>query len=119
MLFDTHAHYYASAFNEDRDEVLSSLPGEGVGLVLCPGNDLWSSRRCIEMAEQYPYIYAAAGIHPEDALNLPEDWLAQIEEMAAHPSIPFTALMGWPGISPWTEEPGGLRSMGSPRVRLD
>ena len=52
MLFDTHAHYYSSAFDEDRDQVLSSLPGEGVGLVLCPGNDLWSSRRCIEMAEK-------------------------------------------------------------------
>ena len=94
MLFDTHAHYYSSSFNEDRDEVLSSLPGEGVGLVLCPGNDLWSSRRCIEMAEQYPYLYAAAGIHPEDALNLPEDWLAQIEEMAAHPKVKAIGEIG-------------------------
>ena len=33
--------------------------------------------------------------------------------MAAQRSILFTALMGWPGIAPWTEEPGGLRSTGS------
>jgi TatD DNase family protein len=107
MLFDTHAHYYASAFNEDRDEVLSSLPGEGVGLVLCPGNDLWSSHRCIEMAEQYPYIYAAAGIHPEDALNLPEDWLAQIEEMAAHPKVKAIGEIGLDYY--WKEVPHDLQ----------
>ena len=107
MLFDTHAHYYSSAFNEDRDEVLSSLPREGVGLVLCPGNDLWSSRRCIEMAEQYPYIYAAAGIHPEDALNLPEDWLAQIEEMAAHPKVKAIGEIGLDYY--WKEVPHDLQ----------
>ena len=107
MLFDTHAHYYSSAFDEDRDEVLSSLPGEGVGLVLCPGNDLWSSRRCIEMAEQYPYIYAAAGIHPEDALNLPEDWLAQIEEMAAHPKVKAIGEIGLDYY--WKEVPHDLQ----------
>ena len=107
MLFDTHAHYYSSAFNEDRDEVLSSLPGEGVGLVLCPGNDLWSSRRCIEMAEQYPYLYAAAGIHPEDALNLPEDWLAQIEEMAAHPKVKAIGEIGLDYY--WKEVPHDLQ----------
>ena len=37
MLFDTHAHYYAEAFDPDRDAVLSALPAAGVGLVLCPG----------------------------------------------------------------------------------
>ncbi|MBR3753063.1 MAG: TatD family hydrolase [Ruminiclostridium sp.] len=107
MLFDTHAHYYSSSFNEDRDEVLSSLPGEGVGLVLCPGNDLWSSRRCIEMAEQYPYLYAAAGIHPEDALNLPEDWLAQVEEMAAHPKVKAIGEIGLDYY--WKEVPHDLQ----------
>ena len=107
MLFDTHAHYYSSSFHEDRDEVLSSLPGEGVGLVLCPGNDLWSSRRCIEMAEQYPYVYAAAGIHPEDALNLPEDWLAQIEEMAAHPKVKAIGEIGLDYY--WKEVPHDLQ----------
>lgn len=43
MLFDTHAHYYAEAFDPDRDAVLSALPAAGVGLVLCPGCDLDTS----------------------------------------------------------------------------
>ena len=37
MIFDTHAHYDASAFEKDRDELLSSLPRRGVGLVVDPG----------------------------------------------------------------------------------
>ena len=64
MLFDTHAHYYASAFDQDRDQVLASLPGEGVGLVLCPGNDLDTSRESIRLAEKYPYVYAAGPERP-------------------------------------------------------
>ena len=54
MLFDTHAHYYDDAFDADRDEVLSSLPQNGVGLVLCPGCDIPTSRACVELAEKYP-----------------------------------------------------------------
>ena len=107
MLFDTHAHYYSSAFDEDRDQVLSSLPGEGVGLVLCPGTDLWSSRRCIEMAEQYPYLYAAAGVHPEDALDLPADWLQQVVAMAAHPKVKAIGEIGLDYY--WKEVPHDLQ----------
>lgn len=54
MLFDTHAHYYAEAFDPDRDAVLSALPAAGVGLVLCPGCDLDTSRQSIQLAEALP-----------------------------------------------------------------
>ncbi len=107
MLFDTHAHYTDAAFDEDRDQVLNALAGEGVGLVLCPGNDLWSSRRAIELAETYPFLYAAAGIHPEDALGLPEDWLRQVEEMAAHPKVKAIGEIGLDYY--WKEVPHDLQ----------
>ena len=56
MLFDTHAHYYSEAFDPDRDEVLSALPAAGVGLVLCPGCDLPTSRQSIDLAERSPHV---------------------------------------------------------------
>ena len=87
MLFDTHAHYYSEAFDPDRDEVLSALPAAGVGLVLCPGCDLPTSRQSIDLAERYPHVYAAAGVHPEDALGLPADWLDQVAAMTPHPKV--------------------------------
>ena len=94
MLFDTHAHYYSEAFDPDRDEVLSALPAAGVGLVLCPGCDLPTSRQSLDLAERYPHVYAAAGVHPEDALGLPADWLDQVAAMTRHPKVKAIGEIG-------------------------
>lgn len=108
MLFDTHAHYYAEQFDPDRDEVLSSaLPAANVGLVLCPGCDLESSRQSIALAEQYPFLYAAAGVHPEDALGLPDDWLEQVEAMTRHPKVKAVGEIGLDYY--WQEVPRDLQ----------
>lgn len=107
MLFDTHAHYYAEQFDPDRDEVLSALPAANVGLVLCPGCDLESSRQSIALAEQYPFLYAAAGVHPEDALGLPDDWLDQVEAMTHHPKVKAVGEIGLDYY--WQEVPRDLQ----------
>ena len=107
MLFDTHAHYYAEAFDEDRDQVLAALPAAGVGLVLCPGCDLPTSRQSIALAEQYPFLYAAAGVHPEDALGLPEDWLDQVAQMTRHPKVVAVGEIGLDYY--WKEVPRDLQ----------
>ena len=86
-IFDTHAHYDADRFDSDRDALLSAMPGVGVGLVLDPGCDLPSSRAAAELAERYPHVYAAVGIHPETAGSQPADYLAQLEKLAAQPKV--------------------------------
>ena len=86
-IFDTHAHYDADRFDSDRDALLSAMPGVGVGLVLDPGCDLPSSRAVAELAERYPHVYAAVGIHPETAGSQPADYLAQLEKLAAQPKV--------------------------------
>lgn len=65
MLFDTHAHYDDSRFDDDRDEILRSMPENGVGLILNPGCDIETSKKAIQYAESYSHVYAAVGIHPE------------------------------------------------------
>ena len=67
MLFDTHAHMDDHAFDTDREELLEALPGQGIGLVMNPGCNLESSRNVSRLAEQYDYIYAAVGSHPDAA----------------------------------------------------
>ncbi len=94
MLFDTHAHYYDEAFDADRDQVLSALPGAGVGLVLCPGCDIPTSQASLELAEKYPHVYAAVGIHPENLDGVSLDHLDQIEAMAAHPKVKAIGEIG-------------------------
>ena len=71
MLFDTHAHYDDERFDEDRDALLTSMPENGVGLILTPGCDVESSRKAVGYAQKYPFVYAAVGIHPE---NIDEKW---------------------------------------------
>lgn len=107
MLFDTHAHYYDRAFDADRDQVLSALPGSGVGLVLCPGCDLPTSREAIALAERYPHVYAAAGVHPEDALGLPENWLEEVERLTRHPKVKAIGEIGLDYY--WKEVPRDLQ----------
>lgn len=107
MLFDTHAHYYDQAFDGDRDAVLAALPESGVGLVLCPACDLESCRAAIQLAEAYPHVYAAVGIHPEDALGLPPDWLQQLEAMSRHPKVKAIGEIGLDYY--WKEVPHDLQ----------
>ena len=85
MYFDTHAHYDDKAFDADRRELLSALPTSGVDAVIDPGCDLSSSAQARGLAEEFPYIYYAAGIHPEELSGLPADWISQITRIADSP----------------------------------
>ena len=67
MLFDTHAHMDSRSFNNDREEVLHSLPEQGVELLMNPGCSLESSKKAVALANEYAYIYAAVGSHPDAA----------------------------------------------------
>lgn len=86
-IFDTHAHYMKEDFGEGLDTLLAELPSKNVGRVLAIGCDLPSSMEEIALAERYNYIYAAAGIHPEHAAGLPEDWESELKKMLAHKKV--------------------------------
>ena len=87
LIFDTHAHYDDEAFDADREALLASMPENGVGLIVDPGCDLDTSRRAVEIAEQYPHVYAAVGWHPEEAAGWTDDSLAQIRALASQPKV--------------------------------
>ena len=87
-VFDTHAHYDSGAFNQDRLEVLAGLPEQGVELIVNPGCDLPSSRKALELAHTFPFVYAAVGVHPEECA----DWNAEhdipvLEALAQNPKV--------------------------------
>ena len=65
MLFDTHAHLDDRAFDEDRQQLLDSLPEAGLALVMNPGCSLASSRNVCKLVGQYPWLYGAVGSHPD------------------------------------------------------
>ena len=67
IIFDSHAHYDDRAFDGDREAVLSTLPGAGgCGVINC-GVDILSSQKALALAAQYPFLWAAVGIHGQEA----------------------------------------------------
>lgn len=81
-IFDSHAHYTDKAFNEDREIMLGSLKESGVcGIINC-GADIESSVSSIELANKYDFIYAACGIHPEEADKVPENYIDILRDLA-------------------------------------
>lgn len=66
-IFDSHAHYDDSAFDGDRDRLLTEMHGFGVcGIINC-GADFASSEQSLFLSHKHPFVYAAVGIHPESA----------------------------------------------------
>lgn len=101
-IFDTHAHYMKSDFGEDLENILAELPNKNVERVLAVGCDLPSSLEELALVERYDYIYAAAGIHPEYAAELPEDWESELEKLLAHKKV---AALGEIGLDYHYPEP--------------
>ena len=85
MYFDTHAHYDSSHFDADRHELLASMPGLGVDCIIDPGCDEASSRAALELAERYPFVYAAVGWQPEEWESWTFGSAALLRRLAAHP----------------------------------
>lgn len=87
MFFDSHAHYDDDAFDADRDELLSSLLQNNVSNIINIGADMPSSRRSVQLAEKYEFMYAAVGVHPHDAKNYTSDDEAELAKLCAHPRV--------------------------------
>jgi TatD DNase family protein len=87
QLIDTHAHLDEQAFDADRDEVIQRATDAGVTTIISIGITADTSRRAVELAQQYPNVYAVVGIQPNYVAELGErDW-QQIEELAVAPKV--------------------------------
>lgn len=81
MIFDTHAHYGDTSFDEDRDELLQSMERQGIGRIVEVGAGIRSTKDALALADQYDFVYAAVGVHPSEIADLSEsdmDWLAEL-----------------------------------------
>lgn len=88
-IFDTHAHYYDSRFDCDREELLASLPEQGVSLVLEAGCDMDTSRWGVKYSEKYPHMYCSVGVHPSDAgtVSKEEGYLQELEQLSREKKV--------------------------------
>lgn len=94
MLIESHAHLDFPDFNEDRDAILQRAADAGVDKIITIGTDLASSRRAVELAAQYPQVWATVGIHPNEANEAPDDFLTELRELAAQPKVAAIGEIG-------------------------
>ena len=108
-LFDIHAHYEDSRYDEDKEQLFEKMKAEGVGGIIDTGSSLSSSIKSVKTAEKHDFIYAAVGIHPlnlwsrEDE-TLPHDGsprrettqedIAQIRKLLSHPKVVAVGEIG-------------------------
>ena len=102
-IFDSHAHYDDERFDADRDALLERIHREGVEYIMTIGADLPTSHAACMLAERYDFVYFAAGIHPEQAGDAPEDWLTELKELAVHPKCRAVGEIGLDYY--WAENP--------------
>lgn len=103
MLFDTHAHYDDEAFDADRAALLTAMPEKNVGLIVNPGCTVETSRQAVALAEQYDYIYAAVGIHPENCGDFTDSDIDILRQMAQHDKVVAIGEIGLDYY--WAENP--------------
>lgn len=84
---DSHAHYDDEQFDSDRDELLLRLNKGGVRNIVNIGCTIERSQFSVELAKKYPFVYAAVGIHPEDASGAPSGYLDIIRRMAEYEKV--------------------------------
>lgn len=94
MIFETHAHYNDEAFQNDRDEIFGQFPEKRIGRVVNIASDLESIDECIALADRYPFMYCALGIHPSDSAPLTDELLAGIREKLKHPRVVAVGEIG-------------------------
>ncbi len=96
MFVDAHCHLSFPEFAEDRREVIDRLKGAGVGLLIDPGTDVESSKKSIELAASFDFIYANVGLHPHEAAHPVEE--SVFEELAKLARSPKVVAIGEIGL---------------------
>ena len=82
MIFDTHAHYDDEAFDEDRDQLLSSMKDGGVGCIVNVCASAGGFGGTLELIKAYPFVYGTVGVHPDDAGIMTQDTLDEIRRLS-------------------------------------
>ena len=87
MLIDSHAHLDMEDFDTDRDLIIKRARQGGVNRIVTIGIDLASSRKAIEIAKKYDFIFASVGYHPHNANEADVRDLEKLKDLASEPKV--------------------------------
>jgi TatD DNase family protein len=86
-LFDSHCHLNLFQDQDDLKLVIHRSLDAGVTKIVVPGVDVATSTMAVEISERFPSVFAAVGIHPNDAANTSEQDIKKIEDLASLPKV--------------------------------
>lgn len=78
---DTHCHLDFNVFNKDREEVLAASRNGGITRMLNPAVDVASSRAIVDRIQHEQGVFAAVGVHPNDASSWDDDSLSNLKQL--------------------------------------
>lgn len=87
MLIDSHAHLDMKDFAGDLPSILDRALEAGVEQIVTIGIDAASSRRAVQLAEQYPILFATVGCHPHNADRMSREDINHMVKLASHPKV--------------------------------
>ena len=87
FLVDTHCHLNFDVFNSDRDQVVERARKNGITRILNPGIDIETSKSAINCAREFPEVYAAVGVHPNECLGWKSRSLAELNRLAIEKKV--------------------------------
>lgn len=102
MIFETHAHYDDAKFDTDREMLLAELPQRGISPVINVGSSIATTKTTLSLAQEYPFLYAAVGVHPSDVDDLNEDTYAWLKQQT---TLQKTVAVGEIGLDYYWPEP--------------
>jgi TatD DNase family protein len=94
MLIDTHAHLDYPDFQADLPKVVARAEAAGVTEMIAMATRVETSAGAIRVAETYPKIWAAVGIHPLEVGDAPPDAISRLRELAKNPRVVVVGEIG-------------------------
>ena len=92
--FDTHAHLTDDRFDADREALVASLPQSGVALVMDIACDVREAEATMALLREYPFVYAAVGMHPHVAGEVIPEHLDAIQRYLAQDKVQALGEIG-------------------------
>jgi TatD DNase family protein len=115
-LVDSHCHLDDAQFNDDRTAVIERALQAGIKYILAigTGNGPPDLEAAVRLADSYPFMYASAGVHPNDAAKVDPDTFKTLESVLKHPKVKALGEIGldyhW-GVPKETQTPVFIRQL--------
>ena len=82
-MIDTHIHLNFEEYIDDLERCISEAVSSGIDKMIVIGIDKTSSEYAINLAEQYPNLYASVGVHPSEF----SESTSFIKNLLDHPKV--------------------------------